>query len=175
MKGKVWSSHNIDGEEFFNVFNNNENDNDNDNDIDNNNDKEADDMHPAYKMLEQARRGLQTARSQPWSEPVADILQLSGNMGESHDISIHTTVSMSPVQARLLGWPGRRGCRWPGWWVWRSSSAPGSSGGTQPGPGVGAHSDIAYMSACCQTLLTCLQWVPSMLRCGWVWRSAATS
>ena len=149
MKGKVLSSDNIDSEEFYNICNNNDNDNEDGDYNDNDKDK---DKHPASKMLDQARRGLQTARSQPWSEPVADILQLSGNMGESHEYSYHS--KCAPVQARLLGWPGRRGCRWPGWWVWRSSSAPGSSGGTQPGPGVGAHSDIAHMSSDCQTLLT---------------------
>ena len=95
MKGKVWSSHNIDGGEFYNICNNNDDEYGNDNEDDdgndvedvnyNDNDKEADDKHPASKMLDQARRGLQTARSQPWSEPVADILQLSGNKGESHE------------------------------------------------------------------------------------------
>ena len=84
MKGKVLSSDNIDSEEFYNICNNNDNDNEDGdyNDNDNDNDK---DMHPASKMLDQARRGLQTARSQPWSEPVADILQLSGNEGESQE------------------------------------------------------------------------------------------
>ena len=80
MKGKVLSSDNIDSEEFYNICNNNDIDNENGDYNDNDNDK---DMHPASKMLDQARRGLQTARSQPWSEPVADILQLSGNMRES--------------------------------------------------------------------------------------------
>ena len=86
MKGKVWSSDNIDSEEFFNVCNNNDNededvnDNDNEDDDYNDYDNDNDDKHPASKMLDQARQGLQTARSQPWSEPVADILQLSGNM-----------------------------------------------------------------------------------------------
>ena len=79
MKGKVLSSDNVDSEEFYNICNNNDNDNE-DGDY-NDNDKEADNKHPASKMLDQARQGLQTARSQPWSEPVADILQLSGNKG----------------------------------------------------------------------------------------------